>query len=75
MVDAVNKLNRAYTRDFSKNMRALKPKKSQYPRGGYGQAVRKWQRAYAFTMKLKIQVNKLNNRIILKGKKNRSKRS
>ncbi len=70
---SVNMLNRRYRITFMKAMRLLKPKKSQYPRGGYGKAVRAWQQAISFSSILRREVNNLNNKIILKGKKNRSK--
>ncbi len=71
--DYVNKLNREYRVGYMQAMRKLKPKKSNYPRGGYGDAVRAWRKVLSFGSKMRRKINTQNNQIILKGKKNRSK--
>ncbi len=64
MVDTINTLNRTFRTKFMKDMRLLKPRKANYPRGGYRQAVLAWQRMVSFGNKLRHKINDQNNKIV-----------
>jgi len=61
----------AWTRMFTIAMNAAKPRKSNYPRGGYQAAYRAWQRAYTTGVK-SFQLNDKLNAIDLRGRRNTS---
>ena len=61
MPHKINPANRAYRERFVRDMKLLKPKKSQYPRGGYGAAYKAWQRSFNFGKALHHKINDINN--------------
>ena len=63
-VDSINVLNRAFRAKWYKDMRLLRPKKSNYPRGGYRQAFVAWQRSLNFGKKLQNKINDQNNKLV-----------
>ena len=61
----------SWTRQFTTAMSAARPKKSNFPRGGYGKAMLAWSKAYTTGVK-SFQLNDKLNSIDLKGRRNTS---
>lgn len=61
----------AWTSGFTSAMNVAKPRKSNFPRGGYGSAIIAWQRAYSTGVK-SFNFNDKLNAIDLKGRRNTS---
>jgi len=58
MTDPVNEKNREARREYEKIMRANKPHKEDYPKGGYDKAIKEWQHSYSVG---KVWMNKVND--------------
>jgi len=61
----------AWTKMFTVAMTAARPKVTNFPRGGYGAAIRAWQLAYRTGVK-SFQLNDKLNSIDLRGRRNTS---
>jgi len=57
----VNRANRRALQNYMRGMRKLRPKKRDYPRGGYGKAIRDWQMTLNVGKAWMRKINNINN--------------